>query len=391
MTDFGLAGNALVNVLSEAHGNDDRDVAREYTASAFWALTAIAASIGVIFLITFHAIPWGSVFRISTAMSDSELKTACALTLTFFVINVPLSLLPSVYNAYQDGYYANVWSIVSNLVALIALITVTQFHGGLPSLVAALSGTRAIVGFANAYQVFCRRYTWLFPLPSAVKWACIKRLFKLGGKYMVTQLAGLGIYQSQPMIITQMLGPSKVVIFVVAYKIIALPVDLVYMGTVPFVSAFGEARARGDWSWIKGAYRRTTLASIGLGVPMAAAIALAAKPLIRIWAGESAVPDPYVILWLFAYTVVGVSLIAAGQMLCGVERVEPLALSITLCAIGCVGLGVLFAPWWGVAGVAFAMALSKVITYWPIQVHAVRRIFRAHGTTIPATEAQCVA
>ena len=36
----------------------------------------------------------------------------------------------------------------------------------------------------------------------------IKRLLSLGGNYMITQLAGLGIYQSQPMIITQMLGPS---------------------------------------------------------------------------------------------------------------------------------------------------------------------------------------
>src|SRR5271166_3386104 len=38
LTDFGLAGNALVNVLSEAAGKDDREAARHYTASAFWAL-----------------------------------------------------------------------------------------------------------------------------------------------------------------------------------------------------------------------------------------------------------------------------------------------------------------------------------------------------------------
>src|SRR6267142_4411311 len=47
LTDFGLAGNALVNVLSEAGGNDDRAAARQYTASAFWALVSIALVIGV--------------------------------------------------------------------------------------------------------------------------------------------------------------------------------------------------------------------------------------------------------------------------------------------------------------------------------------------------------
>jgi O-antigen/teichoic acid export membrane protein len=191
------------------------------------------------------------------------------------------------------------------------------------------------------------------------------------------QLAALGIYQSQAMIITQMLGPSKVVIFVVAFKVITLPVDLVYMGTVPFISAFGEAKARRDWNWIKGGYRNATFASVALGVPLAAALAFVAKPLILIWAGPSAVPDTYLILGLFTYTVVNVCLMSAGQLLCGVERLEPLTLSIVLCALGCVVFGVLFAPWWGLGGVAFAMAISIIVTFWPIQVYAVRRIFRA--------------
>jgi len=42
LTDFGLAGYALVNVVSEAVGNDDLASARHYAASAFWALVAIA-------------------------------------------------------------------------------------------------------------------------------------------------------------------------------------------------------------------------------------------------------------------------------------------------------------------------------------------------------------
>jgi O-antigen/teichoic acid export membrane protein len=114
-----------------------------------------------------------------------------------------------------------------------------------------------------------------------------------------------------------------------------------------------------------------------LGVRLAVALALVAKPLILLWAGPSAVPDTHLILWLFIYTAVGVCLMMSGQLLTGVERLEPLALSIVLCALGCVVFGVLFAPWWGLSGVAFAMAASKLITFWPIQVHEVRRIFRA--------------
>src|SRR5216683_2027875 len=119
LTDFGLAGNALVNVLSEAAGNDDRQSARHYAASAFWALVTIALVIGVVFLAAFHFIPWRAVFRVSDATSSRELESTCALVLTLFVINLPLSLLRSLYNAHQDGYLANIWGIAYGVVSLL--------------------------------------------------------------------------------------------------------------------------------------------------------------------------------------------------------------------------------------------------------------------------------
>ena len=64
------------------------------------------------------------------------------------------------------------------------------------------------------------------------------------------------------------------------------------------------------------------------------------------------------------------------------SQFEPLLFAIVFCAIGCVVLGILFAPWWGLGGVAFAMAASMLITLWPIQFYEVRRIFRATPTAL---------
>ena len=166
-------------------------------------------------------------------------------------------------------------------------------------------------------------------------------------------------------------------IFVVTLKVMSLPSDLADMGTAPLVAAFGEAKARRDWRWIKGAYKNGTFASVILGIPFAAALGLAAKPLILIWAGPSAVPDSHLILWLVIYVAACVSLVMVGQLLCGIERVEPLVLCNVLCPLGCVGFGVVFAHWWGLSGVAFAMALSVLVTLFPISLYQVRRFFRA--------------
>ena len=329
-------------------------------------------------------------FRVSAATSTHELQLTCALTLGFLVLNFPLSMQQSIYSAYQDGFLANIWGIAGNSLALLALVIVSQSHGGLPQLVLALSGTRAAVSLANYFFLF-RRYHWLKPSLFAVRWTCIKRLFSLGGKYLVTQLASLGIYQSQPMIITQMMGPKYVVIFVVAYKIIALPMDLVFMATAPFISAFGEAKARNDWKWIRGAYTNETTASLAFGLPLLAIMSFFAKPIIRVWAGAAATPSTTLILGLAAYTVLGIALMAAGQLLIGLEHVNALALSLTLCSLGIIGSSILVAPRWGLTGIALCMAGSKVVTYWPIQIREVRRIFRASQIPIRETIAEPVA
>jgi O-antigen/teichoic acid export membrane protein len=374
MTDFGLAGNALINVLSEANGNDDRLEAQRYASSAIWALNAIAAILAVAVIASFRFIPWNSVFKV-TSMSSHELATACALALLFFILSLPLSVQYSIYTAYQDGFLSNVWGIISNICALITLVIVTRLHGGLPQLVLALSGTRVFLAFLNLCYMFFKRYRWLMPVPSAVHWYCVRRLFKLGMKYVVTQLGALGIYQSQPMIITQILGPTSVIIFVIAQKIITLPLDLVYMLTAPFVPAFGEAKARNDWPWIKSAYRNATLVSVVIGLPVTLLIAVVAKPLIRVWAGPAAVPDTSLIFWLSAYNLFGLVIMVTGQLLIGLERVNALAVSLVLCALVTIGLGIGFGRGIGLSGVAMAMAVGKVITLWPIQLWAIREIF----------------
>jgi hypothetical protein len=77
-------------------------------------------------------------------------------------------------------------------------------------------------------------------------------------------------------------------------------------------------------------------------------------------------------------------------MLSGLERVNQLALSATLCAVGVVGLGILLAPSWGLSGVAFAMAASKLFTFWPIQVYEARRILRRSNVEIAVREGQFI-
>ena len=118
---------------------------------------------------------------------------------------------------------------------------------------------------------------------------------------------------------------------------------------------------------------------------MLLAIALTAKPLIRIWAGSIAIPSTSLIIWLSIYALLGIGFMSAGQMLAGLELVDPFAISLTLCAIGVIGSAILLSPRWGLTGIAFGMAASKLFTFWPIYLY-VRRLFRSAPTTLDRVE-----
>jgi hypothetical protein len=72
----------------------------------------------------------------------------------------------------------------------------------------------------------------------------------------------------------------------------------------------------------------------------------------------------------------------AGQIMIGLERVNLLAISITLCSLGVIGSAIALAPRWGLTGIAFGMAVSKLLTFWPIQVYDVRRVLRYARATV---------
>jgi O-antigen/teichoic acid export membrane protein len=117
---------------------------------------------------------------------------------------------------------------------------------------------------------------------------------------------------------------------------------------------------------------------------LVALIALVAKPLIRIWATASAVPTTPFILWLSIYVMIGVALMPTYQFLSGVERLTPLVISTALCAIAVIGSGIMLARVHGLVGLPMAMALSKLVTFWPIQVYEVRRVLRESHVAAPA-------
>jgi len=377
LADLGLGGNGLINTLADANGRDDRQLGREMVATAFWSLAGIGGVLAVGCALAVPLVPLDALFRPSAHVVMSELQWAVVLAFGSWLLVLPLNTVTAIFHGYQEGYLSNAWAVVGSLASLLALAVVTQLHGGLVELVVALCGTRLVVALAGGIYLFAWHRPWLMPTPRAVTRRALSRLFFLGIRYQVAQIAGVGMFHSQPFIITQALGPTQVGIFTVAYRLITLPLQLIQAFAFPLMPAYGEARARQDWAWIRATLRRSLTASaVGISC-MVLAMVIFARPIVRLWVGPGMEPDQSLVLALGLYVFVAGLVTPVSVMLYGLERIGPQALFASVNALATVVLGLWLIRQWGLSGMAAAMAIALGLVNPLGQAVELRAAFRA--------------
>jgi O-antigen/teichoic acid export membrane protein len=329
----------------------------------------------LLFAASFPFVNWQWVFN-TESTSVRELQWAVIFAFISFVMMFPTSLVDAVYGSYQEGYIGNIWNIAGSIFSLIALIIITQMQGGLSLLVASLFGVRLFFSLLNAAYLFFIRHPWLKPVPGAVTKKSFHGLMGLGWKYLVGQLSGIGMFQSQPMIITQIVGPEGVAVFGVAQRLLTLPLMVVQMFSNPFMATYGEAKARGDWAWIKKNLRRTLLlATIG-SIAMVVPLCLLAKWIILHWVGADMIPSDWLIAFFGIYTIVACIVTPASVMLYGVERVGAQAVFAFINALLNVILGIILTQYFGITGMVIAMASALLLVNPIAQWTQIRQVFK---------------
>jgi O-antigen/teichoic acid export membrane protein len=375
VSNLGLSGNALINKLSEANGKDDKNLGQELVATAFWTLGGLSIIFLLLFAASFPFVNWQWVFN-TESTSVRELQWAVIFAFISFVLMFPTSMVDAVYGSYQEGYIGNIWNIAGSIFSLIALIIITQMQGGLSLLVASLFGVRLFFSLLNATYLFFIRHPWLKPVPGAVTKKSFHGLMDLGWKYLVGQLSGIGMFQSQPMIITQIVGPEGVAVFGVAQRLLTLPLMVVQMFSNPFMATYGEAKARGDWDWIKKNLRRTLLLATFGSIAMVVPLCLLAKTIIYYWVGADMIPSDGLIAFFGIYTIIACIVTPASVMLYGIQRVGGQAKMAILNAVLTVGLGVVFTTIYGVTGMVLAMFVAFTLINPIGQILEIRSTFR---------------
>jgi O-antigen/teichoic acid export membrane protein len=210
----------------------------------------------------------------------------------------------------------------------------------------------------NGGDLFFRRRPWLRPSLKRVDRDVAGALLRIGSLFFVLQIAIAVAYESDALVLTQILGPSSVTTYSVTMRVFLVVPALAGFVLAPLWPAYGEAISRGDAAWVRQTLRRAVRGGLLLSVSGAALLALVARPFIHVWAGFR---PPYVLVLAAAIWVVVMTVAAVLAAFLNGARVirAQIVLALVMMVVN-LGLSIAFTRWVGVSGVIWGSIAAQL-------------------------------
>jgi O-antigen/teichoic acid export membrane protein len=353
--DLGL-GNGLLSEVAAAQGQDDSDSTARAVSTAFFALLGLAVVLGVLFLAIYPFVPWESIFNVSGDAASGVGEAAAAFAVGV-LLALPLGVVQRAEIGMQEMFIANAWQVFGRLLALVGVVVAVAVDASLPYLVLAVAVAPALALAGNGGELFYRRRPWLRPSLKRVDRDVAGALLRIGSLFFVLSIAIAVAYESDALVLTQILGPTAVTTYSVTMRVFLVVPAFAGFVLTPLWPAYGEAISRGDTSWVRQTLRRAVKGGLLLSISGAGLLALVARPFIDVWAGFR---PPYLLIVAAAIWVVVMTLGAVLAMFLNGARVIRAQIVLALgMMIANLGLSIAFTYWVGVSGVIWGSITAE--------------------------------
>lgn len=283
--DIGF-GNGFRNKFAEALAKGKHRLAQIYLSTTYAILSIIMGAVLILFLLIQPFLNWDQLLNTESGMAN-ELALMAIIIVVFFCLQFVLQLITVVLTARQEPAKATVINVSGNVLSLVSVFALTHTtEGNLIWLCLAYSLSPIVVLlFANIWY-FKGNYKAYAPKVSMVHFGFAGKLMSLGIKFFVIQLSALVLFQTNNIVISQLLGPAEVTPYNIAFKYFGVLQMFFLIVLSPFWSAYTDAYFKNDFVWIRHATSK--LIKFWVLLIVALVLMLFASPFIyRIWVGDS--------------------------------------------------------------------------------------------------------
>jgi O-antigen/teichoic acid export membrane protein len=334
--------------------------------------------------LAWRSIDWGSLLHLSDPTLIAHARVCVAISVVFFLFSLPLSLTHRVLGGYQEVHLANYFSMVNSLLGLISIVGTILFHGGLVALMLAYCSAMLLGGVGLNLWISIWNKPWMRPSPGHVQLNAVRALFGQGILFFVLQLTTLVVFNSDNLVITHFLGASEVTPYSISWRLVGYATMFQSLLVPSFWPAFTEAYKNREMGWMNKTYNSMVRQTMLLVSAIACCMGLVGREVIRIWAGEAAVPN-HMLLWtMVAWAVMSTFTTNQALLLTATGRLRLEATVAVIAAVLNLGLSVILVQRIGAEGVVLATVVSFAVCMVIPQQREVRRVLA--GVFLPARE-----
>jgi O-antigen/teichoic acid export membrane protein len=384
--DLGV-GNGLLNLVSEAHGKNDRPAAKKYISSAFFMLLGMALLLATLFYAVYPWMNWQRAFNLSSAIAINEAGQAIIVFATCFLINLPLGVVTRIQLGRQKGFVNSLWLMAGNLLALCSVLAAISCDAGLPWLVLAMAGAPVLGSLCNAIVLFGFQERSLMPRWQSASKEAIRSLFRLGVMFFLIQISVTLAISSDNLVVAHVLDQERVAQYSIIAKMFGIIPMLMEMFINPLWPAYAESIARNDFAWV----RRTLLRSLALTSCFAACGALVlvffGNPILRLWV-DSTIKVPFALLLGFGlWMIFSVTGNAAAMFLNGSNAVKFQAMCAVATAAVALLAKILLGSRFGLPGIIWGTLLGYFVCIVLPMSFYIPQLLTRQGTSRPPSPA----
>lgn len=287
MFDFGI-GNGLKNEIAYSLAVNDETNLRRYVSTSYAALGSISVFMFMLFFVLGRMIDWNRLLNVPH-IAGLDLFPVLATLVMIFCIQFVAQILDAVLGATQQTFKSSLILFIGQLAGLIAIYILTlTVKGDLLILVVAFGGCSALALVIASVILYRKKFKRFSPSFKYVDKSVVKKLMSVGGVFFIIQINAVLLIHSNNFIISKILGPQAVTTYNIPFRLFSFISMLFAIIIMPYWSAFTDAYARADFSWIKTNIRYLRMFCVSL-VLIGAVILLFSNWIYRLWIGNAVI------------------------------------------------------------------------------------------------------
>ena len=332
-TNMGV-GLGLQNALTDETAKKNLLAQKELVSTAVFSLLSIGIVLLVAGLIVFPHVQWLRVFPPTTSRFTAEIPWTVLLVFFGFVSTVVLGFIGPIYAARLEMHIGSFQAMFTGVLTLVGTFVAVHNRWGLFGVVACTIGVTALMQWSfAAWLLFARGISEIRPEISRVTKSAAGRIYKTGIDFFVLQLCNIAFFQIDAFLIAHFLTIDRVTPYSVAQKVFLQLDGLFAIVFGSLWSAYGNAKAQGDFSWIQRTHRKMVVMFLLSYGALTVFMAVFGHVLLSWWVGRVAAPGTILIIGVALYFCARSWTSLHAMLLNGLNIIRPQVWSLLVTAI----------------------------------------------------------